>query len=61
MTSFYQMAVLLQYSAHDTLSLEELIATTSISEEHLWQVLTLLVKAKVLINERNQTIQFELQ
>jgi len=43
----YQMAVLLQYNAHDTLSLEELIATTSISKENLSQVLMLLVKPRL--------------
>ncbi|PFH50426.1 hypothetical protein AMATHDRAFT_61141 [Amanita thiersii Skay4041] len=51
MTSSYQMAVLLQYNRHDTLSLEEIIAATAISKEILTQVLALLVKAKILINE----------
>jgi cullin 1 len=45
------MAVLLQYNARDTLPEEELVATTCISKDILSQVLTLLVKAKVLINE----------
>ncbi|KAJ8593849.1 Cullin-domain-containing protein [Rhizopogon salebrosus TDB-379] len=58
MTSSYQMAVLLQYNKHDTLSLDELIAATAISKEILSQVLTLLVKAKVLINE--ETEQYDL-
>jgi len=58
MTSSYQMAVLLQYNKHDTLSLEELIAATAISRDILSQVLTLLVKAKVLINE--ETDQYDL-
>ncbi|OAX36664.1 Cullin-domain-containing protein, partial [Rhizopogon vinicolor AM-OR11-026] len=58
MTSSYQMAVLLQYNKHDTLSLEELIAATAISKDILSQVLTLLVKAKVLINE--ETEQYDL-
>ncbi|KIO06053.1 hypothetical protein M404DRAFT_139457 [Pisolithus tinctorius Marx 270] len=53
MTSSYQMAVLLQYNKHDTLSLDELIAATAISKDILTQVLTLLVKAKVLINEES--------
>ncbi|KAG1720116.1 uncharacterized protein EDB91DRAFT_1088956 [Suillus paluster] len=51
MTSSYQMAVLLQYNAHDTLSSEELITATAISKEILLQVLASLVKAKILINE----------
>ncbi|KAG2039620.1 Cullin-domain-containing protein [Suillus americanus] len=58
MTSSYQMSVLLQYNKHDTLSLEELIAATAISKDILSQVLTLLVKAKVLINE--ETDQYDL-
>jgi len=58
MTSSYQMAVLLQYNKNDTLSLEELIAATAISKEILVQVLSLLVKAKILINE--ETDQYDL-
>ncbi|KAG0704302.1 Cullin-domain-containing protein [Suillus ampliporus] len=58
MTSSYQMAVLLQYNKHDTLSLEELITATAISKDILSQVLTLLTKAKVLINE--ETDQYDL-
>lgn len=58
MTSSYQMAVLLQYNKHDTLSLEELISATAISKEILSQVLMLLVKAKILINE--ETDQYDL-
>jgi len=58
MTSSYQMSVLLQYNKHDTLSLEELITATAISKDILTQVLTLLVKAKVLINE--ETDQYDL-
>lgn len=45
------MAVLLQYNRHDTLSLEELVSATAISKELLTQVLALLVKAKLLVNE----------
>ncbi|KAG1748664.1 Cullin-domain-containing protein [Suillus lakei] len=48
----------LQYNKHDTLSLEELITATAISKDILSQVLTLLVKAKVLINE--ETDQYDL-
>ena len=51
MTSSYQMAVLLQYNRHDTLSIDEIQAATAISNDILSQVLGLLVKAKVLINE----------
>ncbi|KAJ7098549.1 Cullin [Mycena belliarum] len=51
MTSAYQAAVLLQYNRNDTLSLGELQAATKISEEILRQVLALLVKAKVLVND----------
>lgn len=51
MTSSYQMAVLLQYNRHDTLSLDELVSATAISKDLLTQVLALLVKAKLLVNE----------
>ncbi|KAJ7181460.1 ubiquitin-protein ligase [Mycena crocata] len=51
MTSAYQAAVLLQYNRNDTLSLQELQEATKISAEILGQVLALLVKAKVLVNE----------
>lgn len=58
MTSAYQMGVLVQYNTHDTLSLNELITATKISEEILKQVLALLVKAKVLINEETDQYDF---
>ncbi|KAJ7919438.1 ubiquitin-protein ligase [Mycena leptocephala] len=51
MTSAYQAAVLLQYNRNDTLTLQELQEATKISTEILGQVLALLVKAKVLVNE----------
>ncbi|KAG9308456.1 Cullin [Chiua virens] len=51
MTSSYQMAVLLQYNNHDTLSLEELRAATAISKDNLAEVLSFLVKVKILVNE----------
>lgn len=54
MTSSYQMAVLLQYNKNDTMSLDELITATAISKEILTQVLAVLVKAKVLINEESE-------
>ena len=58
MTSSYQMAVLLQYNNHDTLSLEELVTATAISKDILVQVLSLLVKAKILVND--ETDQYDL-
>ncbi|OBZ68755.1 Cullin-1 [Grifola frondosa] len=58
MTSSWQMAVLLQYNNNDTLSLDELVTATAISKELLRQVLAVLVKAKVLINE--ETDQYDL-
>ncbi|PCH40016.1 Cullin-domain-containing protein [Wolfiporia cocos MD-104 SS10] len=51
MTSSWQMAVLLQYNNNDTLSLDELHTATGISKDYLKQVLGVLVKAKILINE----------
>jgi cullin 1 len=58
MTSSYQTAVLLQYNNNDTLSLDELVAATAINKELLTQVLSLLTKAKILINE--ETDQYDL-
>jgi len=58
MTSSFQMAVLLQYNRSDTLSLGELVTATSIPKDLLSQVLALLVKAKILINE--ETEQYDL-
>ncbi|EKM79404.1 hypothetical protein AGABI1DRAFT_120802 [Agaricus bisporus var. burnettii JB137-S8] len=54
MTSSYQTAILLQYNTQDTLSLSEIIAATSIPKETLTQILALLVKAKLLINEEEE-------
>jgi cullin 1 len=54
MTSSYQTAVLLQYNKHDSLSLGELCARTSIPKELMIQVVALLVKAKVLISEESE-------
>ncbi|KAJ7690002.1 ubiquitin-protein ligase [Mycena olivaceomarginata] len=51
MTPADQAAALLQYNGNDTLSLAELQEATNFSREILGQVLALLVKAKVLINE----------
>lgn len=58
MTSAYQMAVLVQYNKSETMSVEELIAATGIPKETLGQVLGLLLKAKVLVNE--ETDQYDL-
>ncbi|KAI0669208.1 Cullin-domain-containing protein [Trametes maxima] len=58
MTSSWQMAVLLQYNNNDTLSLEEIVNATAISKDILKQVLAVLVKAKILINE--ETDQYDL-
>ncbi|KAI0916807.1 hypothetical protein AcW1_007843 [Taiwanofungus camphoratus] len=58
MTSSWQMAVLLQYNNNDTLSLDELSAATAISKDILKQVLAVLVKPKILINE--ETDQYDL-
>ena len=52
------MAVLVQFNKNDTLSTEELSAATGVPKELLVQVLGLLVKAKVLINE--ETDQYDL-
>lgn len=54
MTSSYQTAILLQYNTQDTLSLSEIITATSIPKETLTQILALLVKAKLLINEEEE-------
>ncbi|KAG5642526.1 hypothetical protein DXG03_002599 [Asterophora parasitica] len=54
MTSSYQMAVLLQYNRNETMSLDELVAATSITKDIMTQVLALLVKAKILVNEESE-------
>ncbi|PBK74695.1 Cullin-domain-containing protein [Armillaria solidipes] len=53
-TSSFQMGVLVQYNNHDTLSLSELVTATSIPKELISQVLAILVKAKILINEESE-------
>jgi len=55
MTSSYQMAVLLQYNDHDTLTLDELVTATAINKDVLVQVLVILVAAKLLIKEDKDT------
>jgi len=57
-TSTYQTAVLLQYNNNDKLSLEELVAATAIRKDILTQVLSLLVKTRILINP--ETEQYDL-
>lgn len=54
MTSSYQMAVLLLYNRHDRLSLNEIQAATAISNNTLSQVLSQLVKAKILISQKKE-------
>ncbi|KAL5512777.1 hypothetical protein ACEPAG_3043 [Sanghuangporus baumii] len=51
MTSSFQMAVLIQYNDYDSLSLEELQSNTGIPKDLLKQVLTILCKARVLLND----------
>ncbi|KAF9046411.1 Cullin [Panaeolus papilionaceus] len=58
MTSSFQMAVLLQYNVNDTMSLKEIHQATQIPQDLLSQVLALLVKAKILVNE--ETDQYDL-
>jgi len=58
MTSSYQMAVLVLYNDHDTLSFDEIVTATAISKEILSQVLGLLTKAKILISD--DTDQYDL-
>jgi cullin 1 len=53
-TNSYQMAVLLQYNRHDTLSLNEIQAATAISNNTISQVLSQLVKAKILISQKKE-------
>ena len=54
MTSSYQMAVLLQYNQNDTVTLDELVTATSISKDILTQVLAVLVKVKILVNDAKE-------
>lgn len=52
MTSSYQMAVLVQYNDYDSLTLEELVNYTGISQDILKQVLAVLTKAKILLQDK---------
>ncbi|KAG6890794.1 hypothetical protein C0995_003227 [Termitomyces sp. Mi166 len=58
LTSTFQTAILLQFNDNDTLSLDELFVATSISKDYLRQILALLVKARILVNE--ETDQYDL-
>ncbi|KAK0186412.1 Cullin [Armillaria mellea] len=51
MTSSFQMAIFVMYNSYDTLSLTELVTATSIPNEVITQILAILVKAKILVNE----------
>ena len=52
MTSSYQMAVLVQYNDYDGLALDELVNYTGINQEILKQVMAPLLKAKVLLQDK---------
>lgn len=54
MTSSFQMAILVMYNSHDTLSLTELVTATSIPKEVIAQILAILVKARILVNEESE-------
>jgi len=60
MTSSYQMAVLLQYNDHNTLTLGELATATAINEDVLMQDLAILVEAGVLINKEKDRYDLNL-
>lgn len=51
LTSTYQTAVLVQYNHNETLSLDELVTATALPKETLVQILAVLVKAKILLND----------
>ncbi|PBK89611.1 Cullin-domain-containing protein [Armillaria gallica] len=54
MTSSYQMVILLLYNDHSLLSLSELVTATSIPKEIITQVVSVLVKARILVNEDSE-------
>ncbi|KAK0234980.1 hypothetical protein EDD85DRAFT_62826 [Armillaria nabsnona] len=54
MMSSYQMVILLLYNDHSLLSLSELITATSIPKEIIMQVVSVLVKARILVNEESE-------
>lgn len=51
LTSTYQTAVLVQYNHSETLSLDELVTATALPKDTLTQILAVLVKAKILLND----------
>ncbi|KAG6895787.1 hypothetical protein C0992_012574 [Termitomyces sp. T32_za158] len=51
MVSAFQMGVLVLFNERDTLALEEIGAATGVERGHLEQVLAILVRARVLVNE----------
>ncbi len=48
------MAILVMYNSHDTLSLTEIVTATSIPKEVVTQILAILVKARILVNEESE-------
>ena len=54
------MAVLLQYNQNDSISVDELVAATTISKDILVRVLAVLVKAKILINKKEEQYDLNL-
>ncbi|KAK0234961.1 Cullin-domain-containing protein [Armillaria nabsnona] len=54
MTSSYQMVILLLYNDHSLLSLSELVTAASIPKEIITQVVSVLVKARILVNEESE-------
>ncbi|KAK0487992.1 Cullin-domain-containing protein [Armillaria luteobubalina] len=54
MTSSFQMAILVLYNSDDTLSLTEFVTATSIPREIITQILAILVKARILVNEESE-------
>ena len=51
MTSSFQMAVLVLYNEHDSLTFDDIHANTGIPKDLLKQVLAILTKAKVLLQD----------
>ena len=51
MASAYQMAILTQFNENDTHTYQDIIAGTRLSDEILKPQMSLLVKAKVLLQE----------
>ena len=60
MTSSYQMAILLQYNNHNTLTSDELATATAINKSALMQDLTSLVKGGILTNKEKDRYDLNL-